>query len=257
MILHKLCLMTGRFFGCKPMLDTEPYIQTIHASDTRKVVAGEILCRVKTPYGNVLTNDHIGEIERRANADLYTEKMLNAVLKHYSGKDASYLDGFVFSINICMFQISSLSLRKNIENFIDSFPAKIQVQLEIVERGVPELTEELIEIIGLYDAKGVKFVMDDFIFDKKTVKYLEVSHISSVKFDRDLTVLYQGKLVHHSIIEALTDFAKKFGLTVVAEGVESMKQAELLEKAGVDYLQGFLFSKPVPLNAFDNMMTGK
>lgn len=236
------------------MLDVEPFIQTIHSIHSAQPVGGEILCRVKSPSGLVLTNEHIGHIEKRDYADQYTDKLLMSLLDFYSERDAGYLNNFVFSLNVRMFQINSLALRKSIDQFIESFPAKIRVQLEIVERGIPEITEEMVESIGLYHSKGVKVVMDDFIFDKKTIKYFGVSQISSIKLDREITIVHHDCLVHLTLLEALVGFAKKFGLAVVAEGVESKMQAELLEKLGVDYLQGYLFSRPMSLSEFDCSM---
>lgn len=242
------------FSGRNNMLDVVPLIQTIHSVNTAKPVGGEILCRVRTPSGLVLTNEYIEYIEKSDHADKYTVKLLTSLLDFYSGRDASHLNNFVFSLNVRMFQINSLSLRKSIEQFIECFPAKIKVQLEIVERGIPELTEEMVESIGLYHSKGVKVVMDDFIFDKKTIKYFGVSQLSSIKLDREITMVYHDCLVHLTLLEALVGFAKKFGLAVVAEGIESEIQAELIKRLGVDYLQGYLFSKPMSLSEFDCLM---
>ncbi|MDT8880973.1 EAL domain-containing protein [Klebsiella aerogenes] len=248
-----------RLFSRKKMefLEVVPYIQTIHCSETKKPVGGEVLCRIRTPTGLVLTNKHIEAIERSDRADLYTDSLLKSILHFYLGRDASYLNNFVLSLNVRIFQINSLFLMKSIDSFLENFPTNIKVQLEIVERGMPEINEEMIDSIEHYRSKGVKVVMDDFIFDKKTIKYLEVSQLSSIKLDKEITMLFHGNLAHLKLIEALINFAKKFDLAIVAEGVESDIQADILKALGVEYLQGYLFSKPMSLSNFDSYMKDK
>lgn len=249
-----LAKLSSWFSLNQKFLEVEPFIQTIHATDTRVPVGCEILCRVKTASGLILTNDHISEIENSKHADYYTVKLLKSILNFYSTRNASHLNGFSISLNVRAFQIGSKPLRKYIQKFIKLFPAKIKIQLEIVERDIPEITDEMVRSIGIYQSKGIKVVMDDFVLDKKNVGYLCSSNISTIKLDQELTATHCGVLVHEESLATLVEIAKKLEITVVAEGVESSLQAESLSKLGVDYLQGYLFSKPMSLSYFDSML---
>lgn len=109
-----------------------------------------------------------------------------------------------------------------------------------------EITESLLmpdrerqhHILRQLHAAGISFAIDDFGTGYSSVNYLRQFPIQTLKIDRS----FIGEL---AMVAALAQMAKALNLITVAEGVETEAQASQLREIGVDYLQGFLFSKPL------------
>jgi EAL domain-containing protein (putative c-di-GMP-specific phosphodiesterase class I) len=97
---------------------------------------------------------------------------------------------------------------------------------------------------------GVSFSLDDFGNGESNLNYIVEMPVEIVKFDRDMTKSYfensKGKLV----METATRMILDLGLKIVSEGVETEEQLETMKKLGVQYIQGYYFSKPLPEDEF-------
>lgn len=119
---------------------------------------------------------------------------------------------------------------------------------------VLELTESLLmadqqQVAALLQeivATGVRLSLDDFGTGYSCLAYLKTYPFSVVKIDRSFILDVETSEVSRRIVSAIIQLAKAIGMSTVVEGVESETQAEVVTSLGVDYLQGFLFSKPVP-----------
>ena len=96
-------------------------------------------------------------------------------------------------------------------------------------------------ILASLTALGVKLSIDDFGSGYSNLGYLQRFPLDSLKIDR--TFLSDGEI--SPVIELIIGIGKTLGLTVVAEGVETVAQSEFLREHDCDQLQGFLFSKPM------------
>ncbi len=103
-------------------------------------------------------------------------------------------------------------------------------------------------------AAGIQVSIDDFGTGYSAMAYLKRLDIDTLKIDRsfvrDLTT-DPGDL---AITEAIIAMAHKLDIKVVAEGVETVAQQDCLSAAGCDYSQGFLFSRPLPVAAFFDLI---
>jgi EAL domain-containing protein (putative c-di-GMP-specific phosphodiesterase class I) len=101
---------------------------------------------------------------------------------------------------------------------------------------------------------GVQVALDDFGMGYSSLSYLKKYDIDFLKIDqsfvRDMTEDQDDQV----LCEAIIVMAHKLGLKVVAEGVETMQQRDLLLAMGCDYAQGFLFSKPIPALEFEQLL---
>lgn len=106
------------------------------------------------------------------------------------------------------------------------------------------------KLIGLRDA-GIQVAIDDFGIGYSTLSYLKKFDIDYLKIDRS----FIRDMAHDSddlaLCEAIIVMAHKLGLKVIAEGVETKQQHELLIRANCDYAQGDLYSRPVPPEEFE------
>ncbi len=127
---------------------------------------------------------------------------------------------------------------------------------------VIEITESLLldasnvvmdKLLHLRDS-GIQVALDDFGTGYSSLSYLKKFDIDYLKIDQSFTRnLFSGS-PDMALSEAIIVMAHKLGLKVIAEGVETQTQYELLRAAGCDYAQGYLFSRPVPAADFDQLL---
>jgi diguanylate cyclase (GGDEF)-like protein/PAS domain S-box-containing protein len=142
---------------------------------------------------------------------------------------------------------------------------------EYLERnGIPgqsiaiEITEGLLlrpeasvtnKLLAFRDA-GVQVAVDDFGTGYSSLAYLKEFDIDYLKIDRSFVCNLGQNPDDLVICEAMIVMAHKLGLRVIAEGVETTEQRDLLQAAGCDYAQGYLYSRPLPPHEFEKFVRG-
>ena len=97
---------------------------------------------------------------------------------------------------------------------------------------------------------GLRFYLDDFGTGYSSLSYLKRFPISTVKVDKSFVHDMHHDAGDRALVEAVVAMAKSLGMSVVAEGVETVEQLDLLRAMGCRYGQGYYFSKPVPIEEF-------
>ena len=123
-------------------------------------------------------------------------------------------------------------------------PAEL-LELEITESSVMENPEEAIEILQRIVRMGVTLAIDDFGTGYSSLAYLKLFPIDHLKIDRSFVADIEVDLNDRAIAFGTIALAHSLGLNVIAEGVETADQLELLRSNGCDEVQGYLFSKPL------------
>ena len=123
-------------------------------------------------------------------------------------------------------------------------PAEL-LELEITESSVMENPEEAIEILQRIVRMGVTLAIDDFGTGYSSLAYLKLFPIDHLKIDRSFVADIEVDLNDRAIAFGTIALAHSLGLNVIAEGVETEDQLELLRSNGCDEVQGYLFSKPL------------
>ena len=127
---------------------------------------------------------------------------------------------------------------------------------------VVEITEGLLldanatvsnKLLQLRDA-GIQVALDDFGTGYSSLSYLKKFDIDYLKIDRSFTRNLSPNSSDMALSDAIIVMAHKLGLRVIAEGVETPEQRDLLAAAGCDYGQGYLFSSPMPAEQFDALL---
>ena len=130
---------------------------------------------------------------------------------------------------------------------------------------VVEITEGLLldasdgvtdKLLQLRDA-GIQVALDDFGTGYSSLSYLKKFDIDYLKIDRSFTRNLAPESSDMALSEAIIVMAHKLGLRVIAEGVETHQQRDLLLAAGCDYGQGYLFARPMPAEQFDALLSAE
>ena len=153
--------------------------------------------------------------------------------------------------------VSARQFRQN--DFVDRVLAVLRetganphrLKLELTESVLVSNVEETIEKMFALKAKGVGFSLDDFGTGYSSLSYLKRLPLDQLKIDqsfvRDVLVDANDAAIARTIVA----LAESLGLGVIAEGVESATQMEFLASAGCHAYQGYFFSRPLPLEAFE------
>lgn len=127
-----------------------------------------------------------------------------------------------------------------------------QLKLEITESVIFSDKEIAIsKTLELRNKIGVKLAIDDFGTGYSSLSYLKDLAVDEIKIDQSFI---RGICTHHTdaaIVKTIISLAKNLSLNVIAEGVEVAEQLQLLQQYDCDHYQGYLFSKPLPLDQFE------
>jgi len=129
-----------------------------------------------------------------------------------------------------------------------------QIELEITESALMNLNDTLLERIYTLKNIGFSFSLDDFGTGYSSLSYLKRLPITTLKLDRSFIMDLPHDADSCSITTAALLMAKELGMTVVAEGVENKAQLAFLQQHGCDILQGYYFSKPLDVPAFEQWL---
>jgi len=120
--------------------------------------------------------------------------------------------------------------------------------LEITERFL--IKQSNIEVMNKIKNVGVRISIDDFGTSYSSLQYLKDLPIDELKIDRSFISDIDSNINNRKIVEMIIMLGHQLELTVVGEGVETKNQLQLLKQMKCDRVQGFFFSKPLPLEKF-------
>jgi len=112
------------------------------------------------------------------------------------------------------------------------------------------ITNQLLE----FRDAGMQVSLDDFGTGYSSLSYLKKFDIDYLKIDRSFIMNLEVNSDDMALCEAIIVMAHKLGISVIAEGVETKEQCDLLAAAGCDFGQGYLFSRPVPSEEFEVLL---
>jgi diguanylate cyclase (GGDEF)-like protein/PAS domain S-box-containing protein len=131
------------------------------------------------------------------------------------------------------------------------------VELELTESTLMDHAERTLGRLHAIKALGVELAIDDFGTGFSSLNYLNRFPIDRLKIDRSFVRDMFEDPTNLAITRAIIGLGHTLGLKVVAEGVESEREAQTLRASGCDELQGFLFAHPMPAAAFVDWMAGR
>jgi len=106
----------------------------------------------------------------------------------------------------------------------------------------------------LFRDVGIQVAIDDFGTGYSSLAYLKLYDIDYLKIDQSFVKNLKPNSNDLVLCEAIIVMAHKLGMKVIAEGVETIEQRNLLIAAGCDYGQGYLFSRPIPAEQFEILL---
>jgi len=153
------------------------------------------------------------------------------------------------SVNISSLQFHSNVLVEQVRSALaDTGLDPRRLELELTESLLVENTESAVELLAALKALGVYISIDDFGTGYSSLTYLKEFPVDALKIDRSFIRDLVSNRKDAAITSAITTLAHSLSLGVVAEGVESQEQLHFLRSKGCHEIQGYMVSKPLPLN---------
>jgi diguanylate cyclase (GGDEF)-like protein len=128
------------------------------------------------------------------------------------------------------------------------------ITVEITEGVLLNASSHVAEELFQYRDAGIQVALDDFGIGYSSLAYLKRFDIDYLKIDQSFVRDIDNDTESQAIAESIIVMAHRLGLKVIAEGIETPEEEAILRLAGCDYGQGFLFSKAVPPQAFEQML---
>ncbi|TGN10933.1 sensor domain-containing protein [Leptospira ilyithenensis] len=161
------------------------------------------------------------------------------------------INGFNVSINVSGKQLKRNNWAHKVHATLEHFKINAhEIELELTESSIMENPEKSIEAFRYLSDLGVKVSIDDFGTGYSSLSYLKKINADILKIDRSFVIDLDKNEDDQAICRAIINMAVSLGMEVIAEGVETEVQRNILKNFGCHIIQGYFYSKPLPAEDF-------
>jgi len=163
--------------------------------------------------------------------------------------------GLTLSINVSAKQFQQAEFVEQVKSAVHRNRINPSLlRLELTESMLIDNIENIIMVMRELKAVGVNFELDDFGTGYSSLQYLKKLPLHQLKIDQSFVRDIVTDSHDRSIVRTIIAMAQSLSLDVIAEGVETEEQKQLLINKGCRYFQGYLFGKPVPIEQFEALL---
>ncbi len=237
----------------------EAFYQPIYSTTEKKFISAEALARIRRPDGSIVPPGlFIPVAEDTGLITKVGEIMFDKVCRFIRDNDMERYGLRYIEINLSVVQCENGTLAGTFIDIMEKYKIPPQyINLEITESASIGTQKILLENMHTLIDYGAAFSLDDFGCGQSNLNYIMSMPVQIVKFDRNMTQAYFKNQKARYILQGTTTMVHEMQLEVVSEGVETRQELEELERLGIDYIQGFYFSRPIDENAFLQFLTEK
>ena len=228
---------------------TEVFLQPIVDATTHKVIGAEALCRIRDNDGKIISPGlFIPIAERNGHITALGEQMFEKACKFVSENNIEQYGMEWVNVNVSTIQFMQHNLADRFEEILKKYKLSPEViHLELTEAAMVEENLMDSQIRNLQE-KGFYLVVDDYGTGHSNISRIKKYPFINIKLDMSLVWDYAKK--PGVIVPRMVQAFKETGYTVTAEGIETKEMAIALKECGCNYLQGMLFSMPIPVDEF-------
>ncbi|MGI8794154.1 MAG: putative bifunctional diguanylate cyclase/phosphodiesterase [Acidimicrobiales bacterium] len=229
------------------------YFQPEASPETGQVKVLEALARWHHPVrGMVAPLDFIPLAEQSGLIRLLTARVLDlAIAQIRTGIDQGY--SYAVAVNLSARDLADHMIVEQITAILraNDVPPRL-LEVEVTETAVLADPDTAVAVLGELRAMGIKVALDDFGTGYSSLTYLKRLAPDRVKVDKTFVDAMLHERADESIITSLIQLAHTLDMEVTAEGVETTEQWNHLASQGCDLIQGYLLSRPLPIEAVDD-----
>jgi len=224
-----------------------PYYQPL-MSNTGEIRGCEALMRWMRADGSFISpGEFIPLAERNGFITDLGAYVLQAAVRQLRLFDEAGLEHLYMSVNVSPRQLEHPGFEAMLaQALVDAGVAPQRLVLELTEGVAVTDRAHTRALLDRIAATGVRIALDDYGTGYASLGYLRAYPVSTVKIDRSFIEGLAQDEVSAILVKAVVDLSKALQLEVVAEGVETALQAQVLREMGVTYLQGYLYGPAMP-----------
>ena len=233
------------------------YAQPIYSVNDNSFRTAEALMRLDLD-GSILYPDrfiHMAEV----NGSIHTLTciMLNKVCKKIRELDPLY-DFDAITINCSTTEFADANLYKELLDIINQneIPCT-KIRLELTESAMSDNYDVVLKNIENLRDAGISFYLDDFGTGYSNLERIITCPFKTIKFDKSLLYKSMDNSGMENLVDSMVDVFKKQGFILLVEGVEDESQNQYSIEKGFNYIQGYKYAKPVPIDELTNYFNKK
>ena len=221
----------------------EPFFQPIVSLDNGHILGLEVLARWNDPDDGFIAPDRFIPIADRFGL---LDRLLDQLMRRAFSAAADWPHHLFLGFNVSPSQLRSADLATRIATAAveSSFPLS-RVHIEVTESGLIEDLTQPRQTLDRLISLGCMIAMDDFGTGYSSLTWLSTLPFSKLKIDASFVTAMEDHYQSRKIVDAVVSLGHSLGLAVVAEGVETAGQANLLRAMGCRLAQGYLFARPM------------
>lgn len=218
--------------------------------ETQDIVGVEALVRwTSDKLGFVSPNEFIEHAEESGLIIPLSEIIFDLACEGYHKLEAAGYPKVPIAINVSSIHFQQQSFLESIQTILERNNTSAQnFEIEVTERTVMNSAQETISKLVKLKQLGFKLSIDDFGTGYSSLSYLVRFPLDVLKIDRSFIQHICSLDDKQAIVDAIIQMAHRLQMKVVAEGVETGPQAALLKSMGCDFIQGYYYSKPLPMD---------
>lgn len=232
----------------------EVWYQPKYSTDDAVPVGAEALVRWRDKDGTLIPPfKFIPLFEKNGMIAKLDEYVFEEVCRQQKKWQREGKDILPVSVNISRASLYYSSIVEKYVKIVESYNIPIEyVQLEITESATIE-NAEVKELVERFQDAGFRLLLDDFGNGYSSLATLNTLHFDVLKVDKSL-IDYIGNSDGEKLLICIIELAKSLGLCTTAEGVESAEQVKFLKNLRCNDIQGYYFSKPLPMVEYESML---
>lgn len=230
----------------------EVFYQPIYSIKEDKFTTAEALVRIRDEERNLVPPGLFIPIAEK-NGKILTlgNSILEKVCRFIREREPQKLGMDYIEVNLSVVQCADEKLASSFIAMLNEYEiAPDRINFEITESAELKRRDIFKANLEALQEYGISFSLDDFGTGHSNLNYIVEMPVEIVKFDRDMTNAFFVEEKARVIMETAINMIHDMGLKVVVEGIETREQFEKMKELGVDYIQGFFFSRPVPQDEF-------
>lgn len=230
----------------------EVFLQPIYSAKENRFTSAEALIRIRKPDGELLPPSlFIPIAESNGQILALGERVFEKICAFLKDSDAIKLGLEYVEINLSVVQCEKENLSDSLISIIEKYQIDPKrINLEITETASIRARMTLLDNMEKLIAYGFTFSLDDFGKGESNLMYMVEMPVSIVKLDYDMSKAFFDNEKAKQVVHAVVGMSHGMGLKVVAEGIETLEEREQIMREGVDYIQGFYYAKPLPIEEF-------
>jgi EAL domain-containing protein (putative c-di-GMP-specific phosphodiesterase class I) len=170
-------------------------------------------------------------------------------------RDNEATKNLTLSVNVSAKQFSQADFVRQVQATLNRYSFEPNhLKLELTESILLENIDNIVVSMIALETIGVQFSLDDFGTGYSSLQYLKMLPLNQLKIDQSFVRDLVSDSNDRSIVRTIIAMASSLGFEVIAEGVETEAQKELLLNKGCRHFQGYLFGKPMPIKKFNSLL---